>query len=119
MRNIFSGKSDVYIEVAERYERFIKLGVLANGDKLPSTRAAAGELGVNPNTVQKAYTLLEQKGLIRALPKKGAFVTYTPEAGAVEVVKDNGAIVRALTELKEQGYTKEEIAVTLDEIYKV
>lgn len=118
MRNVFSGKSDVYIEVAERYERLIKLGVLANGDKLPSTRATASELGVNPNTVQKAYTLLEQKGLIRALPKKGAFVTYTPEEGAVEVAKENSAIVRALTELKEQGYSKDEIAVTLEEVFR-
>ena len=79
MQNIFSGKSDVFVEVAERYENFIRLGILKDGDKLPSVRTAAGELGVNPNTVQKAYTLLEEKGLIRALPKKGAFVTYSPE----------------------------------------
>ena len=69
-----SGKQDVYLAVAERYERYIKSGVLKSGDKLPSVRVAAEELGVNPNTVQKAYTLLESRGFIYSVPKKGAFV---------------------------------------------
>ncbi|MBR6784114.1 MAG: GntR family transcriptional regulator [Clostridia bacterium] len=47
-----TGKRDVYIEVAERYEKYIRIGVLRDGDKLPSVRVAANELGVNPNTVQ-------------------------------------------------------------------
>ena len=74
----FSGKQDVYLEIAKYYEKHILLGVLRVGDKLPSVRIAAGELGVNPNTVARAYTKLEEMGYIRALPKKGAFVTQSP-----------------------------------------
>ena len=63
----FTGKRDVYLEVAERYEKYIKLGVLRDGDKLPSVRTAAGELGVNPNTVQKAYQHLFVKLFINII----------------------------------------------------
>ena len=53
-----TGKRSVYLEIAEEYKRFIRLGVLSDGDKLPSVRALAVELGINPNTVERAYTCL-------------------------------------------------------------
>lgn len=119
MQNIFSGKSDVFVEVAERYENFIRLGILKNGDKLPSVRTAAGELGVNPNTVQKAYTLLEEKGLIRALPKKGAFVTYSPEVlEKTGEEKERKDIFDTLSRLKNNGAAKEDILLVLEEVFK-
>ena len=119
MQNIFSGKSDVYVEVAERYERFIMLGILKDGDKLPSVRTAAGELGVNPNTVQKAYSLLEEKGLIRALPKKGAFVTYSSVEGKEErKEKERKDIFDTLSRLKNNGAAKEDILLILEEVFK-
>ena len=64
MRFNFSGKQDVYIEIAERYREYIELGVIKCGEKLPSVREAAEELGVNPNTIARAYNLLEEKGYI-------------------------------------------------------
>ena len=116
MPTVFSGKRDVYLEVAERYERFIRLGIMKDGDKLPSVRVAAGELGVNPNTVQKAYSLLEEKGLICSLPKKGAFVTFSDSA------KENAAsrrkiIIQVLESLKEQGITENEIQALFKEVF--
>ena len=80
-----SGKQDVYVEVAEYFEDYILRGVFASGDKLPSVRMAAGELSVNPNTVAKAYSLLEEKGYIRAFPKKGAFVIYSADEPSNEI----------------------------------
>jgi GntR family transcriptional regulator len=76
MKLNFSGKQDVYLEIAQKYKEYIELGIIKNGEKLPSVRTAAGEMGVNPNTVAKAYALLEEQGYVRALPKKGAFVTF-------------------------------------------
>ena len=110
-----TGKRDVYIEVAERYEKYIRIGVLRDGDKLPSVRVAANELGVNPNTVQKAYTLLEEQGLICSLPKKGAFVTYTGEA--TQENDRRTEIYKALSELKEKGIEYGVIADILKEVY--
>lgn len=115
-----SGKRDVYIEVAERYEKFIKLGVLSDGDRLPSVRVAAGELGVNPNTVQRAYTLLEEKGLIRSMPKKGAFVTFSAHCAENENGMDESEerVRHTLSDLKTLGIPYETVSKLLKEVYE-
>ncbi len=110
---LFSGKQDVYLAVAEKYERFILLGILKDGDKLPSVREVAGELGVNPNTVARAYCHLEQKGLVTLLPKKGAYVSYKTEK-KTSAPKE---IVDVLLSLCERGYKKEDIINAISEVY--
>ena len=110
MQNIFSGKSDVYVEVAERYERFIMLGILKDGDKLPSVRTAAGELGVNPNTVSKAFGILERDKVIYSLAGRGSFVAEIEKSNLKEKALADfeeavcGAFAAGLTadELKEK-----------------
>ncbi len=106
-----TGKQDVYLEIARRYREYITLGVYKNGEKLPSVREAAGELGVNPNTIAKAYALLEEEGFIRALPKKGAFVTYGKEAAEAPPELD---IIRSL---KERGIDKQALLKLIEEVY--
>ena len=115
MAKLFFGKRDVYLEVAERYEKYIRLGVLKSGDKLPSVRVAAGELGVNPNTVQKAYSYLEDAGLIRSLPKKGAFVIYTT-TGDVNVERSEA--IELISGMRDNGVTKEELLKIIEEVYE-
>ena len=115
MANNFSQKRDVYIEIAERYENYITLGVIKLGEKLPSVRAVATELRVNPNTVQKAYSLLEEKGFIRSIPKKGAFVIFGNEN------KDDNKNFEILTEelihLKAKGISKDKIISVVMEVF--
>ena len=110
----FSQKRDVYIEIAERYENYMTLGVIKSGEKLPSVRSVATELRVNPNTVQKAYSLLEEKGLIRLMPKKGAFVIFGNEG------KENKDDFDALTDYelfsKMVGYVKKLDAFVKNEL---
>ena len=127
----FSGKQDVYIEVASYYKSHILRGVLRAGDKLPSVRMAAGELSVNPNTVAKAYAHLEREGFICALPKKGAFVTYTPEKKTAPTVPAEAAIpqVAPVTDtaallckntviaLKESGIDRTTLLKLIEEVY--
>jgi GntR family transcriptional regulator len=116
MDKIFSGKRDVYLEIAERYEKYITLGVIKLGEKLPSVRTAATELRVNPNTVQRAYTLLEERGFIRSMPKKGAFVIFSDET------RERSLTFKSLTDeiirLKGIGVSKADILSTLEEVYK-
>ncbi len=109
----FSGKQDVYLEIAERYEGYILSGLYSTGEKLPSVRQVASELGVNPNTVAKAYSVLEEKGLIRALPKKGAFVIYGEDAAKPSVPD----VRQVLIEMKEQGLSYEELLSQAKEVY--
>ena len=127
----FSGKQDVYIEVASYYKSHILRGVLRAGDKLPSVRMAAGELSVNPNTVAKAYAHLEREGFICALPKKGAFVTYAPETKTAPTVPAEAAIpqVAPVTDtaallckntviaLKESGIDRTTLLKLIEEVY--
>ncbi len=68
------GKDSIYEQIRNQILRFIKSGVLNPHDKLPSVRQLAQDLGINPNTVQKAYQELEKDGYIYTLSKKGAFV---------------------------------------------
>ncbi len=111
----FSQKRDVYLEVAERYEKYITLGIIKQGEKLPSVRMAATELRVNPNTVQRAYSLLEEKGLIHSIPKKGAFVTFGDQS--MEDRESLDALSATLLQLKEQGISKDRIISILEEVY--
>ena len=114
MSNFLSGKQDVYLDVAERYARYIQIGVLKEGDRLPSVRALAGELGINPNTVQRAYTHLEEQGLIRSVPKKGAYVTGAVPA---EMGAQTNPATEVLATLKKQGISKEMILSAFKEVY--
>ena len=110
----FSGKQDVYLEIADRFEEYIRGGLYSLGEKLPSVRVVAGDMGVNPNTIAKAYSVLEEKGFIRALPKKGAFVTYG-EQTASAVAPDVRPI---LIELKNQGVTFEDLILQAKEVFE-
>ena len=112
----FSGKQDVYLEIAQRYERYITLGVIKRGEKLPSVREAASELRVNPGTVQKAFSLLEEKGFIRSMPKKGAFVIFQEDEAHANA--DLGALTVELLRLKECGVGKDMIISAIQEVYK-
>lgn len=108
----FSGKQDVYLEIAERFKEYIKLGVYKDGDKLPSVREAAGELGVNPNTIAKAYSILEKEGLICSLPKKGAFVTQGKSD--TQCPPDKRSVIAAL---RDMGIEKQTLIDWIEEVY--
>lgn len=109
----FSGKQDVYLEIAQRFKEYIKLGIIKNGEKLPSVREAAGEMGVNPNTVARAYSVLEDEGYIRSLPKKGAFVTFG-ESDDTQKEPDKIAVIYAL---RDMGISKKTLLKWIEEVY--
>jgi GntR family transcriptional regulator len=69
-----SGKP-VYTQVVEQISAAIAKGDLKSGDKLPAVRKLAGELVINPNTVARSYTLLEQAGLVSTKTGSGTFVS--------------------------------------------
>lgn len=116
MSKLSFSKRDVYLDIADRYEKYITLGVIKLNEKLPSVREAAAELRVNPNTVQRAYSVLEEKGFIRSIPKKGAFVIFNYEQTDK---KNNFSILNSeLLNLKTQGISKSMIISIVEEAYK-
>lgn len=65
----------IYQQLVEQISGAIARGELRTGDKLPAVRALAAELVINPNTVARAYTLLEQSGLVTTKTGSGTFVS--------------------------------------------
>ncbi len=65
----------IYMQVVEQIGEAVARGRLNYGDKLPAVRRLAAELVINPNTVARAYTILEQQGLVVTKAGSGTFVS--------------------------------------------
>lgn len=70
----------LYEQIADQLRRQITSGILREGDQLPSVRETAASMSINPNTIQRAYRLLEQSGWIVSVPGKGSFVCQDRQA---------------------------------------
>ena len=73
------GRSGVspYLQLVQQVRRALRLGLLDEGEQLPTVKDVVGQLAINPNTVLKAYRELEHEGLVAARPGVGTFVTRT------------------------------------------
>ena len=73
------GRSGVspYLQLVHQVRRALRLGLLSEGDQLPTVKDVVSHLAINPNTVLKAYRELEHDGLVSARPGVGTFVTRT------------------------------------------
>ena len=69
----------IYEQVQDGLRRLMMAGALQEGEKLPSVRALASQLAINPNTIQRAYEALEREGYVYSLPGKGSFVAPRKE----------------------------------------
>ncbi len=100
----------VYGQVAHQVRQFIASGALAPGMKLPAVRRLAGDLGVNLNTIARAYRLLEGEGFLIVRGRSG--VTVAPPADGI----DRSAYTRlleqmrtTLAQLRQVGMSREEL----------
>jgi GntR family transcriptional regulator len=66
-----------YLQLVHQVRRALKLGLLGEGDQLPTVKEVVARVAINPNTVLKAYRELEHDGLVAARPGIGTFVTRT------------------------------------------
>src|SRR5271157_4010054 len=66
-----------YLQIVHQVRHALRLGLLDEGDQLPTVKEVVGRLAINPNTVLKAYRELEHEGLVSARPGVGTFVTKT------------------------------------------
>lgn len=100
------------VPIYQQILRHVKLGIaggtIAPGDALPSRRVVSALLGVNPNTVQKAYRLLEEEGLIQSHPGAKSCVAADEAARArvrAELLQEQAQ--QAVAALKRMGLSKE------------
>ncbi len=69
----------IYLQIIRHVKRGVVAGTIRDGDELPSRRALSAGLGVNPNTVQKAYRMLEEEGLVLSHSGAKSAISLTPE----------------------------------------
>lgn len=71
----FNNKEPIYLQIVELVKKNIATGDLVPGDKLPSVREMSKDLGVNPNTLQRAYGELERLGITYTRRGMGSFIS--------------------------------------------
>ena len=99
----------IYEQIEDGLRKLIVTGAIRADDKLPSVRALAAQLAINPNTIQRAYNELENQGYIYSIPGKGSFAAA--DAGADEERKRQlmEQVRERLTELRYLGVGQEEL----------
>ncbi len=68
-------RKPIYEQIVENVSSLVLRGVLKPNESIPSVRQLASDLGINPNTIHKAYAELERRGIIFSSPGRGSFVS--------------------------------------------
>ena len=97
----------IYSQIVDNIRSQVAAGVLEAGDKLPSVRELAGQLAINPNTIQRAYRELEMAGWIATVPGKGCFVCKMPGEATRETEENYAEFDAAVAALLARGVTCE------------
>ena len=114
MLNMKSGVP-IWEQIRDSFKKQILAGVLESGDKLPSVRALASELGINPNTIQRAYTDLENAGFVYTVSGRGCFVADKNEVSLInEQTARINELKKALREVREAGVSKSVVAEIIE-----
>lgn len=106
----YKKREAIYEQIVSEIERYVSLGVLKPNEKIPSVRVMALDLGINPNTVKKAYDILEERGVIVTLSTKGTFISE--KIDKVKKTKEKellNKINNLIKELEKFGLSKDEI----------
>ncbi len=114
----YNDKRPIYEQIVEKFQNLILNGVLEADSKLPSVRALAVELSINPNTIQKAYGELEHQGYIYAVKGRGNFVRGTEDLLISERRKAMDELKSQMTRCRQIGVSREEIQQALTSVYK-
>lgn len=100
----------IYQQVKDNLRHLMVTGVLNAGDKLPSVRALASQLSINPNTIQRAYAELEAEGYVVSVTGKGNFVAEGDTQNEARRRELLAKMKPLMEELKALGMTAEELA---------
>ena len=112
-------RKPIYEQIIDNIKELIIQGVYSRDMQLPSVRQLAGDLAINPNTIQKAYSELERQGIIYSLKSKGSFVSSNIDELRLErkeqLFKDFG---RILEEMNKAGVSQNEIEEKVREYFE-
>ena len=107
-----------YEQIIEQLENLVIKGLLDTNSQIPSVRSLSLKLSINPNTIQKAYTELDRKGIIYSVPGKGCYISESAKDILTELKrKELDNLKHLISDFKLAGVTKEDIISIINEIY--
>ena len=101
----------LYLQLMEQVRHAVEIGVLQDGDVMPSIRALAEELVISHNTIAKAYMELQHEGLLELRHGSGAYIS-APRSGkarAAKLVSAQTRVREMIEDLREDGFSADEI----------
>ncbi len=104
----------IYEQVKDNLRHLIVSGALPSNYKLPSVREMAGDLAINPNTIQRAYRELESEGYICTIPGKGSFTCSSDGSDSARRQELLRKFDELVTELKYLGFTVSDLTVRME-----
>lgn len=110
----FASRTPVYQQLYDDVVRLTSLGILKSHTKLPPVRTLATELGINPNTVQKAYKMLEMDGYIYSTVGRGSFISDKLGQNEAEKLEAKKELKKVISNAYKKGIDREEMIKIID-----
>lgn len=114
----YRDKRPIYEQVEEKLQNLIVKGVLKADSKMPSVRALAMELSINPNTIQRAYTELESNGYLYTVKGRGNYVAPDFQWRDKEKKQVFSEIEHLTIRAAELGIEKQELLESVEKYYQ-
>ena len=106
----------IYEQIRDGFKKLIATGAIGTDEKLPSVRALATQLSINPNTIQRAYAELESEGYTYSIPGKGSFAAPRSEADQARRAELKEQFRALAAELCGLGVKEEELLALIKEV---
>ena len=113
----YQDRRPLYEQITEKFRKLIMQGILKEGDKMPSVRSLAVDLSINPNTIQRAYSALEQEGLIYPVKGRGNYVSPNQELIRLKKDQARSDLKEAMVLAGRQGIDEEEMVSLVREVF--
>lgn len=106
----YQSRIPIYEQIVNNIEKYVAVGILREKSQILSIRELANNLGINPNTVKKAYDILENRGVIMTISTKGTFISNNTKMVLENKIDNEINLIKdKIRELENMGISKKEI----------
>lgn len=109
----------IYLQIIQHLKAGIAAGTIQDGDELPSRRTLSALLGVNPNTIQKAFRMLEEEGLISSRTGSKSYVCLSHEQSQeMQQQLPNAQTLEYIGKMQAMGLTRSQTIALVETLWK-
>lgn len=114
----YDSREPIYEQLYNNVVKLVALGVLKPDEQLPTVRALAKDVGVNPNTVAKVYQMLERDKVIYSVVGRGSFIAPNASPDSLKMITAARLLGEAIDKAVELGITKDDINTIVKEYFE-